>query len=164
MANQNQIKRTSAETTPISVAFARNWLKLDDAEPDDIIDMALAAAIQKAEHTTGCLFSRQTWQADVAMGESIGLLGLFPIVSITQGAVTTLPSALDLNMTVTAQSAAPIVVVCGYDVVPQPVQMWVLQRAGFWLENRQSLGSGAVFEPPRDFVDGLLDPFIRPHL
>lgn len=161
MANPNKIKRISAETIPITAAFARDWLKLDDAEPDPIIEMALAAAIQKAEHTTGCLFSRQTWQASLASGESLDLQGLFPIVSVTQGAITTTPSPFDPRMTVVSQSNDPITVVCGYDAVPQAVQMWVLQRAGFWLENRESLGGGAAFEPPRDFVDGLLDPFMK---
>ncbi len=44
--------------------------------------------------------------------------------------------------------------------------MWILQRLGYYLENRQSLvaapGVGTQLEPPRDFVDGLLDPFIVP--
>lgn len=153
--------RVDTPTEPfIETSLVREWAKLDDAEPDGIINLAVKAAVQKAEHTTGQLFTRQQWQASVPAGGTVSLRQLSPLIEVKQDNQVLLVQN-DSNMIVESLSNSPIIITCGYEQMPEAVQMWVFQRVGFWLENRQMLTSGAnLFEPPRDFIDGLLDPYI----
>lgn len=54
---------------------------------------------------------------------------------------------------------------CGYasTAVPMKIKQWILMRAGFLYENRESLAvgpGGYVNTFPRDFIDGLLDEYV----
>lgn len=159
---------TPAEVEPVTVAAARRWARIDEGEDDDTVTLCIAAARGKAEHTTGRRFVTQTWSIPVKAGQRVVLHELMPVQGITQGGVAV---AFDdgLPAEVTAPADGELLVTCGYGdaaMVPAEIKMWILQRLGYYLENRQGLvhtpGSGTQLEPPRDFVDGLLDPYLVP--
>ncbi|MBN3004509.1 phage gp6-like head-tail connector protein [Chromobacterium alkanivorans] len=44
--------------------------------------------------------------------------------------------------------------------VPEPIKLWIMQRVATAYANREALAEdGRLIELPRDFVDGLLDPY-----
>jgi uncharacterized phiE125 gp8 family phage protein len=43
--------------------------------------------------------------------------------------------------------------------VPEAIRRWMLMRIGAMDKNREALAMGQINELPRDFLDGLLDPF-----
>jgi hypothetical protein len=159
---------TPAADEPVTVAAARRWARIDEGEDDDTVTLCIAAAREKAEHATGRRFVTQTWAITVKAGQCVALHGLMPVQSVTQNDVPV--DIVDgLPAEVTAPADGELRVTCGYGgptTVPAPIRMWILQRLGYYLENRQGLvhtqGSGTQLEPPRDFVDGLLDPYLVP--
>ncbi len=159
---------TPPQGEPISLEAARQWARVDEAEPDEIVALCLQAAREKAEHTTGRRLLTQTWAIPMTAGQRVALHGLMPVQEVRQGGAV-VPHSADLPAEVVAPSDGELEVKCGFggtDDVPSAIKMWILQRLGYYLENRQGLvaaaGVGTQLEPPRDFVDGLLDPFIVP--
>lgn len=153
---------------PVTVAAARRWARIDEGEDNDTVTLCIAAAREKAEHTTGRRFVTQVWAIPVKAGERVVLHGLMPVQGVTL-AGTEIEVLAGLPAEVIAPADGELQVTCGYGdpaAVPSAIKMWILQRLGYYLENRQGLvhtpGSGTQLEPPRDFVDGLLDPFLVP--
>lgn len=47
------------------------------------------------------------------------------------------------------------------NLIPEPIKIWIQQRAAGMFENREPLISGiTITELPRNFIDGLLDPYV----
>lgn len=152
---------------PVGRDESRIWAKIDDDVDDVVLDIAIQAGREKAEHITGRRFVSQTWAVRVRAGETVSLHGLTPIVSIKATDGTEVDWIDGLPATLTAPRDAELRVECGYGVpaaVPASVKMWIWQRLGFLIEHRDALVSGQTVEPPRDYVDGLLDAFIVPRL
>ncbi|QBY56146.1 head-tail connector protein [Cupriavidus oxalaticus] len=159
---------TPATEEPVTVVAARRWARVDEGELDENVALCIQAAREKAEHTTGRRFITQTWAIAVKAGQRVVLHDLMPVQSVTLGG-----EAVDIEEGLPAEVVVPadgeLRVTCGYGnaaTVPAGIKMWIMQRLGYYLENRQALlhamGSGQQLEPPRDFVDGLLDPYLIP--
>jgi hypothetical protein len=159
---------TPPDAEPVSIDAARRWSRIDDEESDEIVQLCLQAAREKAEHTTGRRLITQEWAVSVKAGQVVVLHDLMPVQQVTQDGAALM--VLDgMPAQVTAPADGEIRVRCGYSgaaAVPSAIKMWILQRLGYYLENRQALvhtpGSGTQLEPPADFVDGLLDPYLVP--
>jgi hypothetical protein len=152
---------------PVGREESRVWAKIDDDIDDVIIDVAIQAGREKAEHATGRRFIRQVWGIRVRAGETVSLHGLMPVISVKTAAGADVPWDDGLPATLTAAADADLRIECGYPdakAVPASIKMWIWQRLGYLIEHRDALVSGQSVEPPRDYVDGLLDPYLVPRL
>lgn len=175
---------TPPAVEPVSLATAKKYLRVDHADDDDLIQILISAARQAAEHETGRIFGTSSWRIVELCFPDRGLplgLNLSPVQSITSitykdkaGTEQTLQ-----DYTLWPDDCAPAIlpppagwpalgshwwavtieVVAGFAVVPLPVVQWMLLRIGTAYENREALIDGRLQEMPRNFVNGLLDPY-----
>ncbi|VVG70938.1 hypothetical protein PAP18089_01910 [Pandoraea apista] len=159
---------TPPSSEPVGVDESRQWARIDDDVDEGIVALAIKAAREHAEHITGRRFVTQAWALRVRAGQTVALHGFVPVQSVKTAAGDDLPWFDDgIPPTVTAVADGELRITCGYgdaNVVPSSVKMWIWQRLGFYIENRDSLISGKVVAPPRDYVDGLLDGLEVPRL
>lgn len=175
---------TPPAVEPVSLATAKKYLRVDHAEDDELIGILITAARLAAEHQTGRVFAPSAWRivepAFPAGGLPLGL-NVCPVQSITsvtyknaagspvplsghtlwpdEYAPAVLPPTAGWPATAQAPDAVTIDVVAGFTVVPTPVVQWMLLRIGTAYENREGLIDGRLQPLPRDFADGLLDPY-----
>lgn len=159
---------TPPSSEPVSVDESRQWARIDDDVDDAIVKLAISAAREHAEFITQRRFITQVWSVRLRAGQTLALHGFVPVQSVKTAAGDDVAWFDDgIPPTVTAVADGELRITCGYgdtDVVPSAVKMWIWQRLGFYIENRDSLMSGKVLAPPRDYVDGLLDCFDVPRL
>lgn len=159
--------KTAPTAQPITIAQAQEWLRgMGDAEPLSLA-IVMQACTEKAEEITGRRLMPQVWVLSVTAGQLVPLYGLDPVVSARMADGTPVPVVDGLPSSVIAPADGELEVTCGYsaaDAVPAAAKLWMLQRLGFYWTNRDALLSGRSVEPPRDYVDGLLDPITIPRL
>lgn len=152
---------------PVDCEESRLWAKIDDDIDNIIIDVAIKAAREQAEHITGRRFVNQVWAVRVRAGERLQLHGLMPVNKVTMVNGDEIDWIDGLPAVVHCQRDEEIRIHCGYGDagdVPSAIKMWIWQRMGYLIENRDSLIASNVNAAPDDYVDGLLDPFIVPRL
>lgn len=149
---------------PVTPGDVLSWGRIDSAEDGALLGIAIQQAREEAEHATGRRFLTQTWEIDVHAGDVVQLWGLSPVQRIQQAGVD-VPWVDGLPPTCTAPADGVLTVVCGWaDVasVPAGIRLWIIHRAISSAEVRQFLLPGQFSPPPRQFVDGLLDPYRIP--
>lgn len=159
---------TAPGAEPVGVDESRTWAKIDDDVDEAIVRLAIAAAREHAEAITGRRFVTQVWAVRLRAGQRLSLHGFMPVQSVKTAAGDDLPWFDDeLPPSVTAAADGEIRITCGYGdatLVPNAAKLWIWQRLGFYIENRDALMSDKVAVPPRDYVDALLDDLIVPRL
>lgn len=164
---------TAPAAEPVTLAEARNHLRVDDPSDDALIDGLVVAAREWAEAFTGRAMITQTWDYSITAWPSSGtpiVLPRSPLQSVTwvryrdaADAVQTLdaasylvePPLIDLAKgatwpTLSAARAYPITIriVAGYgdrNLVPQAVRQAILLIVGALYERR---GADAVESAP----------------
>jgi hypothetical protein len=159
-------RQTIAPTRePITIDDVLSWGHLDGAENPAMLGLAIAQAREEAEHTTGRRLLTQTWEIDVTAGDVVNLYGLTPVQSIKQAGID-VPWTNGLPPTCTAPADGVLTIVCGWaDVlaVPAGIRMWMVHRVITSAEARQFLlATQQISQAPRQFADGLLDPYRIP--
>lgn len=178
---------TAATTEPLSLAEAREHLRVDHFDDDGVISGCILAARQHIENVTGLVLSTSTWTMtlDGAPADGWVLLLREPVQSVsavryynTAGVLTTWSGTeweSDLNSSPPrirpretyswpsvkdVLSAVQVEFVAGYggpDSVPQPVMHAMRLLVGHFYENREA-ASGAL-SPLPFAVDALLAPY-----
>lgn len=150
----------------------------DLTDDDDLLQMYLAAAVEACQHQLGRPILPQVWQREfddpalrVCLRQDVTAIG--KVTAITDAAELDLPvdewrlvrgyqlaatgcwphgtTALRVRFTCGAWAVA--------GDVPEPVRLWLMQRVATAYQCREQLADGKLQALPRDFVDGLLDPY-----
>lgn len=148
---------------PLTLAQAKNHLRVDASEDDALITALLVAAREQAEFLLGQRLVTQTWQLQLKAGEQLSLEGFLPIRSIT----ATSSYALTPHWPPVLSTAADntISITCGFgdaQAVPQSIKQWMLLRIGGWYEQRESLVAMQWQDASHRFADVLLDAWRVP--
>lgn len=177
------LKRTIApQEYPVSVDEAVRFARITDRSDDNLVESLIASATASAEQVTNSRFITQTWELKLdAFDDEIQLLQ--PLQSVTSisyvdpnGVTQTLATSVYTTDTVEGKvytaynqtwpavrdipNAITITFVVGYGKgvdVPESIKTWIRMRVATLYEQREALGD--VKALPRDFVDGLLDPY-----
>lgn len=179
---------TAPAAEPVSLAEAKAHLRLDASDEDTLVTALIVAARRQAEARTGRVFITQRWKltADSFPEDSFDLPNppLSSVVSLTyldaDGARQTLASTEYQVVTdelvgrvlptygkvwpACREVAGSIELTfeAGYGAaaaVPQDLKAWILLAIGTLHKERTAVPDGQRAELPRDFVDGLLDPY-----
>lgn len=167
---------------PVTLAEATKWARATDATENSLITSLIAAATASAEQITGSRLVTQTWELRLDKFEDeIQLLQpLQSVTSITyvdtngttQAVATSVYTADTVEgkvypaysqnwpSTRSIPNAITITFVVGYGKgieVPESIKTWIRMRVATLYEQREALGDAKAL--PRDFVDGLLDPY-----
>lgn len=167
---------------PVTVAEATKWARITDTTENSLITSLIKAATANAEQITGRVFVTQTWTLSLdEFADEIQLLQ--PLASVssityidTNGANQTLSNSVYVADTVEGKvypaynqtwpsvraipNAITITFVSGYGAataVPESIKSWIRIRVATLYEHREAIAEGKPL--PRDFVDGLLDPY-----
>ncbi|XZG71722.1 head-tail connector protein [Chitinibacteraceae bacterium HSL-7] len=179
-----KILLTPPASEPVSLATAKQYLRVEHAEDDALIGLLISAARQAAEHLTGRVFAQSSWYIAEPCFPSGSLplgLALCPVRELTsvqyrdqagvlqtldgctlwpdEFAPAVLPPPSGWPATLTALNAVQVQLVAGFEQVPPAVVQWILLRVGTAYENREALVDDRLQPLPRDFTAGLLDPF-----
>lgn len=174
---------------PVTLAEARQFLRLDQADEDDLLATLITAARLVIEATAGRCLVEQRWRIVLDRWPANGevRLPLSPIMRIETARVYDLlgapqpvaETALVLDRTADppliriggevpeigrGHAAIEIDVVAGYGVttaaVPAPLRQAVLRLAARWFEERGDVASRDALVLPKA-VAGLIAPFRR---
>lgn len=178
---------TAPAVEPLSLAEARDWLKIDGNQDDTVIAALIVSARLAIEAATGLMLISQRWSLRLDAWPHTGVLALAhaPLQSVVAlrvigsgGQVTSLPPSwigiaparrprlvLNSDLPATDRVAHGIEVECqfGYgdapSSVPQPLRLAMRMLVAFWHENR---GDGIAATASRwpDPVSALLQPFM----
>lgn len=164
----------------VTLAQLKQQCRIDaDLTDDDaLLQLYLAAAVEACQHQLGRPILPQTWQREfddpalrVCLRQDVTAIGR--VTAITDTAEIDLPAdewrlsrgyqlvtvggwphgttALRVRFTCGAWASAA--------QVPEPVRLWLVQRVATAYLCREQLADGKLQALPRDFVDGLLDPY-----
>ncbi len=176
----------SPSAEAVSLARAKQYLRVEHNEDDGLIRMLISAACQRAESITGMQLMEQDWRLFVSPSQRIEL-PIVPVRSVLQvriinpaGIAQTLNPADYQLISIGHQrawlvpasswpslanrrDAMQIDVRCGLasqpDELDDAILNWLLLRVGTAYEQRQAVVEGQLTELPASFVDGLLDPY-----
>lgn len=180
--------KTAPNAEPIDITAAKLHCKVDGTDDDTLITALIASARQQAEHRTGRALVTQEWELSLDSFPNDSLeIPLPPLRSVssityldTAGTRQTLANTEYQVITdelvgrvVPAYSKSwpscrvhpgSVVVTfsAGYGAasdVPESIKSWMKLAVGTWYENRDATVDGQFSELPRDFWDGLLDPY-----
>lgn len=180
---------TPAATEPITLAQLKAQCRVDTADDDAVLTLAIQAARAKAENYTGTAIITQVWEQTLDAFPEAEIELLKPpataITSVTyvdeDGVTQVMPSAnysLDVSTfpgwllpaygtdwptTRDQANAVAIRYATGYadaNAVPGDLRAWLLLTAAFIYAQREAMVlGGKVAEIPARFVDSLLDPY-----
>lgn len=179
---------TAPSGYPVRMDEARMQARLDTADEDALLEIYLAQLVEAAQHRTGRALLTQTWELTLdAFPDweiSVPLPPLQAVVSIkyddTAGVEQTLASADYKVDTASAPgrivpaygkswpstldqiAAVRVRFTAGYgaaETVPAAIRHWILARLATYAAFREQLAERQTLELPRDFTDGLLDPY-----
>lgn len=173
---------------PVSISEAKLHLRVTGSTEDALISTLIDVATAQAEHLTGRALLTQKWRvtfdswpcqlmrlpkAGVTSVDSVTYLDAAGVrqtlsvadwvaqldapqacVGLAYGkswpAARVFPGSIQIDYTVGyANSSA----------VPPAIKQWILLAVGTLYENREAVQTGQLFELPRGFFDGLLDPY-----
>lgn len=180
---------TAPSEEPVSLAEAKQHLRVDHSADDSLISALIATAREAAETRTGRALVSQTWRSTHAAWPQDIALPRPPLVSVQ--AVTYLDDeglrqtlAASAYQVITDSLVGSIVpaygaswpsarnepgsiridYTAGYGSaanVPQALKAWMLLALGTWYAQREAIVTGIIVtELPRAFWDGLLDPYM----
>lgn len=179
---------TPPASEPLTLAEARAWLRMDDAEEDTLIADLIRAARETVETlagrrliTQGWRITRDFWPADGCIHLTEGPVLSLDTARLAGGAGTVLPPTafrLDgrrrpplievvalLPPPVLARDGIELDITCGYGPAPEDVPETLRQAMRLlvanWFENRGDAAARA--ETPGD-VAALVAPFRMPRL
>lgn len=180
---------TDASEEPVTLAEAKLQCKEDLTANDTLITELIKTARQQAEHRTGRALINQTWELILdAFPPGDIELAKVPAASITSikyldGASveqTIDPANYGLDnygirhwvipaagyswpAMLAAANAVKVRFVAGYGAaaaVPSSIKAWIKMAVATMYTQREGIITGAIVaEVPRDFCDGLLDPY-----
>lgn len=179
---------TAPAEEPVTIAEARAQCRYDDTSNDTILTLLIQNAREQAEHRLGRALITQTWELALdAFPDSEIELPKPPVQSIASvkyldasGVEQTVGGSnysLDTYglrhwaipvygyswpVTYDAANAVKVRFVTGYGLaaaVPAGIKAWMLLAIATLDKNREAVLSGSTSELPRDFMEGLLDPF-----
>lgn len=180
---------TAPAEKPVTLAAAKLHCKVDVTDDDTLLTALIAAATEQAEHRTGRALITQTWELALDAFPAVEIeLPLVPAASITSikylntaGVEQTIDSleygldtydsqrhwvipASDFEWPASydAANAVKVRYVAGYGdaaAVPESIKAWILMAVGAWYANREAIAQKESYALPRDFLDGLLDPY-----
>jgi uncharacterized phiE125 gp8 family phage protein len=181
---------TPPATEPVSLAEARLHLKVDTTDDDTLISALISAVREQAEHRTGRALITQTLELVLdGFPEDIELPKP-PALAITSisyydsnGALQVLDSAdysldsdsepawlvpaygLSWPATYNMPNAVRVRYTAGYGAasdVPTAYKAWILAALSTMYNIREQIviERGALMTIPRNFADGLLDPYL----
>ncbi len=183
------ILKTAPAAEPISVADAKDYPHVVSLSEDALIALLVKAAREFGEAITNRAWVTQTWELVLDGFPTGGIvIPLPPLQSITSvkyidedGYEQTLDSSLyhadvdsEPGLIVPAYgeswpsardeiNAVRVRFVAGWlttDAIPEMLKMWLKVRVGTLYMQREAIVIGQTVEAiPRDFVDGLLDPY-----
>jgi uncharacterized phiE125 gp8 family phage protein len=180
------IEITAPTVEPVSIAEAKEHLRIDHTRDDATIRAMITAARQYGENRTKRAWCTRTLELVLDEFEDVIYLPRPPLQSVTSvkyiDAAGTQQTVDSGDYEVDADHLPPRVfpvyggawpatrdevnaVRIRYDAgyttsIPQILKSWILSRVGTMYENRESLMVGQqVIEIPRPFVDALLDAF-----
>ena len=164
---------------PVSLADAKQYLRLDTDDDDTIVQGAISAARAHAEAVTRRVLRRSRWLWLVDGLDPEQQVPLSPCefcTKIAQNGVVLDPAEYDYRagdfvpiFGVLTVSCAPLVgeteveLVAGYEdgKVPPDIVKYIMIRMADFYEQRESFAVGQNFhEFGRDFVKCLLDPYL----
>jgi len=172
---------------PVTLADAKQNLRVDHTDDDTLIASLITTARQQAEHRTGRRYGAQTWLRAYDGFPTWSIMLPDPpvteIVSIKyddpDGVEQTLPpedyrlrlhSEPAVVLPVKAWPAAAsdpgsvrITYKCGLDATDarwQSLRAWMLMAIGTWYQQREAGSPSQTYALPREFWDGLLDPLV----
>jgi uncharacterized phiE125 gp8 family phage protein len=176
---------------PVNLAEAKQHLRVDHSDDDELIEGLIAAATQRLDGWTGILgraLVKQTWRVDIDRPANTGLIcfPLAPVMSIGSfdyddaGSSAVLPSDLyelkvDMRGAFVARAAcaswpslgsrASITFTAGYGdaaAVPAPLKVAIKMMVADLYEFRQSAIQASVNAVPvSTTVKALIDPYRR---
>lgn len=178
---------TATGSMPVALEDAKEHLRVDGTDEDNMIYAMIVAATQAAEHATNLALSTQTWELTHDFFPCHFKLTRTPVVSVTSlkyidldgteqtlgsshylldtasdyGPARVLPAYMEIWPGSRSQAnAVTLRFVCGYDTpeaVPQGIKQWIKLQIGAMFENRQSEGARQTY--PLGFADRLLDRY-----
>lgn len=178
---------TAPTDAPITVAEARGVHHVDGTADDFLIGLAIAQAVEDAEHIMKRAVMPQKWQLTLPCFEAVLTLQRPKVTQVdslqyidSTGQLATLApeayqlaAASDYTATVTPAygtswpvtrqhpEAVRVVFSCGYTnagAVPASIKAWILLRVGALIENRSAWTQGKAIEFNPN-LDHLLDRF-----
>lgn len=178
----------SADSEPVTLDGAKAHARVDIDDDDALITAMISAARQQAENKTGRVICKSTWewvfQAPLSDPVEVPLLSpCYGCAGVTVGgeplsvdAYSFFPSSGGINEAPLFATFGPlagfptvgevvVTLTAGWPLaaIPDVIKQWILVRVTSLYEQRESFTVGANFnEFGRDFVDGLLDPFVIP--
>jgi len=177
---------------PITLAEAKLHLSVDAAlvAEDSLITGLIASARQQAEHRLGRALITQQWRftmdafpafidlpyPDLQSVQSIKYLdsdGVQQTLAvseyqvITSGMIGRVQPAYGKRWPSgrVQPEAVWVDYICGYGApgdVPQSIKAWILMAVATLYGQREGLSAGSLSEVPRNFYEGLLDPYWVP--
>lgn len=177
---------TPATDTPVTLAEAKAWCRVDGTADDDALNMSLAAATGQVEDFTGKALAEQTWLLALDDFSDVIELPRGPVLAVTS--ITYLdatgdeqlldPSIYTLDLVSNPQrivrncgeswpevsgavNAVSIVFTAGYATLPAPIKMSILMLVAQWFDNRAGVQIGNIVNEIPFTVTRLLSPFRR---
>lgn len=179
---------TDATTEPVTLAEAKDYLRITGADHDAVITGLIVVARQVAENELKRSLISQTWERTLDAFPDAIELSYPPIISITwvryydtAGVLQSLASGYTLDnasepgwlvpaagyewpATLEDVNAVSIRYVAGYGsdatTVPEPIKTWIKLTVGHYFENREaSIVAAGQGIQPLPFVGGLIDPY-----
>ena len=171
---------------PITLARAKQHLRVDQTHEDALIDALIVAAREQAEAQTGRALVTQQWRLtldefpagdillprpplvsvqSIAYRDSAGDMQPFANFSaFTSGILGRIAPVWSTNWPSVRRDPEAVVIdyTAGYgnaNAVPESIKIWMLLTLGTLYENRQTVLPGQFAELPRAAWDGLLDPY-----
>lgn len=179
---------TAPSGLPVRLDEARLQARLDTTDDDPLLEIYLQQLVEAAQHRTGRALITQTWELVLDAFPACEILVPLPplqaVISIkyddSAGNEQTL-SAADYKVDTASvpgrivpaygkswpATLAQIAVVrvrftAGYgaaETVPAGIRHWMLARLATYAACREQLAERQTLELPRDYTDGLLDPY-----
>jgi len=161
----------SSGTLPVSLDEAKAYMRVVHDKEDGLIESFIKAAVDRAEQITGraLSFKRYELYADGCGELSLPYPPLRSVVSVEAKDGSAVDYEIDDKATpaviypqceCSERNCLKVVYECGYDVVPEAIKQWILVQVATMYENRQLFLDANLKEPPRNFVDHLLDSYI----
>ena len=172
---------------PITLADAKDWLKIDGSDEDRIISALITSARLAVEAATGLMMITQSWRmvcdawplsgrlAPIhAPLQSVSALRLFDVngapvlvpltaLDVTRGRQPNLQLKSTLPPTSKISGGIEIDLVFGFGDaaanVPEDLKLAMKMLVAFWHENRGDTGSGLPIRWP-DSISTLLHPYM----
>lgn len=171
--------QAAADIVPLAQIKQQCRVDADITDDDALLTSYTLAAVEAAQHKLGRPILLQVWEREfddpsrqLCLRQDVTAVA--KVTAITESAEIDLASGdwrLAKGYRLCALRGWPHGTVCvrvrftcgawaDADSVPEPIKLWIMQRVATAYGNREALADdGRLTELPRDFVDGLLDPY-----